>query len=192
MRIRPDGNLLVSNFLAAVTNIVTAKTAEIAAKRSEQDTLLTIESLNTANGLYVTPEDIPTDIKDRLVRESLDAHLKKAQSEQISHAAIGQMKLLEQQTIKEFQGKKVIVRVLDHSARPLEGVWYDPKANKFTSQVMKTTQVRGIIKEIRLNQNVLILIPTITTRLMWPKQQNFVVYVVNPNTLQPAVTINVL
>lgn len=186
-----SGDRLVTDFQAAITNLSTAETAKYAAKMSEAETTQILQQLGAGNGLYLTPDDIPDEAKDRLVQDSLDAHIKKVQSEQISAAATQQIAQINLQLNQLYRNKKVLVTSLGGNFQPIDVISFNNKTGQHVTHASHKT-IKGYIQEIAVEQNALVLRPSLGTLFLSPDRKNYFVYVINPETLQPAVRISLM
>lgn len=188
-----DVNSLVNDFLSALTNNITAETAQYAAEQSEQDTLQTIIASGSARiGGYVTPQDIPVDTQQLLVKSSLDAHVKKVQADQVKQLAAGQLKQMQSDNESVYVGKKVRIIIVDQSCDPVESFWFNDKTGQQNVGSVKRGVITGRIRKIELVKNLLIIEPTLVARLLNPARKYYLVYPINPQTLTPAVQIKLL
>jgi hypothetical protein len=182
-----SGQGLVADFLGAMTNLTTAQTAAFVAKQSETQTLATIEA---ANPQYVTPRDLTPEAQDRLVRSSLNAHLQKVQAEQLDAMTEQQLQAAEAAAREQYLGKKLTITVLDPEFEPIESYWFDSKTGEERRGILKTKTIKGSIHDLSLRKNVLMIKPTLVARTILPERKFLFVYVINPNTLQPAVSVS--
>lgn len=185
----PDmGKALIDDYVSAMTNRTTAATASMAASQTEAATLRT---LRAANPGYVTPGDLSPALRDMLVRTSLDAHLQKVQAEQINALTETQISQTEAADRQRYIGRKTEVTVLDKSFEPLESYWYSRKTGQANQGTIRSKSVTGIIHDLSFEANVLMLRPTWKSRLILPDRRYIFVYIVNPSSLQPAVSLKV-
>ncbi|MES2971777.1 MAG: hypothetical protein V4702_05645 [Patescibacteria group bacterium] len=188
-----SGDLLVGDFLAALTNRMTAETAKIVAEQTEADTLRTVQQATLNPGAaYLNPNEILSTSQDMLVRSSLDAHVKKVQAEQVSAMAADQLSQMQSENQIAYVGKKVQINVLDHSSNPVESYWVNSKTGQETTGIVKKSSINGVIDTVALDKNLLLIKPTLGSRLINPARKYFLVYVINPQTLTPAVKISLL
>ena len=179
----------MADFVSAMTNLTTAETAKLAARQSEQATLQTIES---ANPQYVTPGDLSPEVQDQLVRSSLNAHLQKVQADQIISLTDQQLSQTEIDDKQKYIGKKARITVLDRKFQPLESYWFNDKTGQEREGVLKSKSINGIIHDLSFRKNVLLLKPTLKSRILLPDRKFIFVYVINPETLIPAVDISLI
>ncbi len=183
-----DSEALVAEFQAAITNLATMYTAQHAAAQSETDTIQTLESMGIGNGVYVTPNDIPDHVKDQLTQSSLDAHLKKVQSEQITTTALQQVSEREAIAKRAYLGKKITFHLEDASFQPFESVWTDKKTGQFKTSVINNRRVSGTIDDLSFEHNLIVLKPLWFSRLFTPGRKYFLVHVINTTTILPAIS----
>lgn len=185
-----DGETLVSEFLSVITNLTTAKTAIEIAQQSESATLRSIAAIQPrTNEMYVTPGDVPAVSQESLVRDSLDAHLQKVQAEQIDALVQTQNKRL-QQDIPKYLKRKVTIGVIDASFQPIESYWFNSRTGQYDQGTLKASTIGGVISEISFLKNVIVVKPSLGSRILLPKRKFFMVYVINPQTLLPAIKIS--
>ncbi len=180
---------LIEEFRSEVTNLVTMYSAEATAGMSESNTLRTLEELHAGNGLYLTPEDIPEEMRERLTRDSLDAHLQRVQSEQIAAAAQQAVYGREDELKKKYIGRKHVFLLEDASFQPFESVWLVQNSNELSASVIKARRVSGIIEDLSFEKNLVVLRPTYFSRLFTPRRKYFLVHVINTSTLTAAVSM---
>lgn len=181
------GDTLVAEFLAALTNLTAVETAKFAANQSEQDAIMNIASATT--GLYVNPEDIPAGAQENMVKASVDAHIKKVQAAQLASFSTSQLGQMELDAKDRYVGKKVVVEILQPEVQPIESYWFNNKTGEYTVGNIKSSSIKGIIEDLSLAQNTLLLRPTMGSRLLLPARKQYAVFVVNPMDLTPAVRI---
>jgi len=183
------GQMLVSDFQSAMTNLTTAATANYSAKRSEEETLQTIES---ANPEYVTTRDIDPAIQEALVRSSMNAHMQKVQAEQINSLTEHQVAQMEEEDKQKYLGKKIQIQVIDKDFKPLESFWQDKNTGEIRQGQLKSSTIKGTIEDVAFRKNTLVIKPNLKSRLILPDRKFIFVYVINPDTLVPAVQINLI
>ena len=182
------GTALVADFVTAITNLSTTATAQFMAEQSERATIQTIESMGV--GGYVQANDMPTVSQQEMVKSSLDAHVKKAQADQIATFTAIQLQQMENQD-KRYRGKKITVNIIDPDFSPVESYWLDVNTGEYSTGILKSRQVKGVIEDIVLSKNIIILKPTMLSKLLFPSRKYFAVYVINPETLQPAISLEI-
>ena len=188
-----SGELLISDFISAMTNLSTAETAKYVAQRTEQETMEALRSIGAnTNPVFLTPADIDPAAQQHIARASLDAHLQKAQSEQISAFTDQQVGRMEADDRANYRGKKVQVTIIDRDFKPVESVWEDKRTGQVRTGIIKKGSIKGSIEEIDFRGNRLIIKPSLSGRLLVPDRKYFFVYPVNPVTLQSAVQIRLV
>lgn len=186
-----SGELLVADFQSALVNMATADTAQFEAKRSEQIAVQAIaDSPHDSNPIFITPRDIPAETQAAVAQASVDAHLKKVQAEQIASFSAAQIAQMEQEDEVKYKGKKVTIDIIDGSSQPVESIWFDNKTGQYQQTIYKKSSCKGTIQEISLTRNVLVLKPSFVSSLILPARKLFAVYVINPQTLSPAVRLH--
>lgn len=188
-----SGSLLVSDYRSAMTNLTTVETAKYMARQSEQATIHTIESAALGNNnVFVTPGDIPATSQETLVKSSVNAHLQKVQAEQLKSFTAEQIAQMEQEDKRKYIGKKIRITVTDSAIEPVESLWFDNKTGKYHKGIIKNKVIKGLIEDIVFAKNLLVIKPLWTSRLFLPARKDYFVYVINPDTLAPAVDISLL
>ncbi len=182
------GAQLLADFQSTMFNLVTAEVSAHEAKKSEE---LAIGQLNYFGGDGVlNPRLIPSDSTDSISRASVDAHIKKVQAEQIKHLSRTQLTEMTQRNQKLYSGKRVEVHVIEAKQKPIESLWFD-KYKGYSNGILKTKKIKGIIKEVLLEKNALLLKPSLLSRIINPKRKYYVVYAVSPDSLQPMVEFKI-
>jgi len=179
---------LIDEFHSAITNIATMNTAKAIAEYSEQDTLQVLQQMNTSNGVYLTPNDIPDEVKDQLTKTSLDAHLKRVQSEQITRTAIEQVINREEHVKKQYLGKRLTLHAVDTSFEPFESAWVNTTSGNLSISSIKNRIVKGTVEDISFEKNLIILKPSYFSNLLTPRRKYYLIHVINTKTLAPAVS----
>lgn len=186
-----SGAQLVSDFTSAINNLTTAETAKYVAEQTEQATIDTLRTVGEQSAAG-QPVSMTPDQQAELVRASLDAHMQKAQSEQINDFTDQQLLDVGEQDKQNYIGKKIKVRVIDAGFEPIESVWQDKHTGQTRKGKIKTKTIKGIIEDLSLEKNAIALRPALKSRLLLPDRKAFFVYVINPATLQPAVEISLI
>lgn len=188
-----NGDQLISDYLSALVNRSTTYSANNLAKQSEQLAEEYIASTPViSNPLFVTPQDIPENMQSTIAKASLDAHMKKIQAQQIAAKSAQQIQQMELNDKHNYVGKKVEVTILDMDKKPLESYWQNAKTGKITNNTVTKKKVKGIIEDIVFNKNLLVLKPTKLSQLFNPERKFFAIYVINPDTLNPMISLIIL
>lgn len=174
-----DSTELLQNYVSALTNLVSIERAKYAADASEQVILRELSSLNRNNGVYVTPGDITQEAGDRIIKESVSAHLTKVQSEQIVQAASDEVERLEGETKKKFLGRKITVLVNDANLDIVDQVLINKKTNDYRVSKYTAKKIKGTIENISFKDNLLVIKPTFSARLIVPNRILVNIYVIN-------------
>lgn len=186
---KPDFSELLQDYVSALTNLVSIERAKYAADASEEVILRELNSLNRNNGVYVTPGDITPEAGDRILKESVSAHLTKVQSEQVVSAAEQEVTRLESEAKKQFLGKKVTVLVNDPKLNVVDQVLIDKNTNNYRVSKFTAKKIKGTIEKISFRDNLLVLKPTFKARVIVPNRVLVHVYVVNIEDMAPNITI---
>ncbi len=183
-----NGAQLVADFQSAMINLISTEVSAQEAKHSEE---VAMGQLNYFGGEGIlNPRLIPSESNDGITRASIDAHIKKVQAEQIEHLSRIQLIEMKENNQKLYVGKRIEVKVIEPSKKPIESLWFD-KYKGYSNGVLKTKIISGEIKEVWLEKNALLLIPNLISRTINPGRKFYVVYIINPTTIQPMVEINI-
>lgn len=188
LTIATNGPQLVEDFRSVFLSIAMTETAKLEAERSESSFLNELSSVG--NTAYLNPANISGNLETDITRASLDTHIKKAQAQQLSLLQQDQLAGLISDDQARYHGKRITVKPLTTSQPPIESVWFDERSGYRTGRVKRA--VSGIIEEVLLDKNVLVLKPTLARRLLNRNLKNYLVYVIDPATIQPVVDIQLL
>lgn len=184
------GEQLVSMFVMAMTNLVTAETAKYVASQTEQNTMRDIKAaaVQTAQ----TGQSQALSNYELLAKSSLQANVQKVQANEIDSFTKGQLHVMEADAKNRYRRKKIQVTVVEPSKKPVESISVDSRAGSQLRSPLTAKRVTGIFEDLSLLNNVLVLRPTLTARLILPNRKYLVAYIVDPGTLQPLVELKVL
>lgn len=185
-----SGEQLVADFHSAILNLVTMDVAQAEAKRSEADVTEALQyATNAQNGVYITPGDIAPGTADYLIKNSLDAHLKKVQAEQIQTFTLSQVEKIQTETLQKYKGRKVRVTRIDDSEDVFVPLWADNQADELKRGKYTGKSIVGVVEDLSFEQNTLVLKPTLSARTINPGRKYFLVAVISLQTLEPTVKI---
>jgi hypothetical protein len=188
-----SGDLLVADFHSAILNLATMDAAEAEAKRSEANVTGALQyDVNTSNGVFVTPSDISPEKAEYIMQNSVDAHLKKVQADQIKKYTNAQVSQLLTDDIKKYKGLKVKVTRLDEAQNRFTSLWTDNKTGQLKKGTYKSKSLSGIIDDMSFDYNTIVLKPTLYSRTILPGRKYFLVRVINEQTLVPGVDIKLI
>jgi hypothetical protein len=184
-----SGLALLADFQSAFMSAATIEAAHFEAERSENELLshLTTVSGNT----YLNPGNLETNEQSAIARASLDAHIKKIQARQLGNMSADH---LQQQLVLDrelYKGKRIRVTILKKNSGAVESVWLDRQTG-YRQSAVKYGKVSGIIEEVLLDRNMLVLKTTIRTRLLASSLRYYVIYPIDPANLMPAVSFELL
>lgn len=183
------GNLLVANFQSALISMQTSEAASAQARHREETVVTEMAALSGRS--YLQPSAIEQAAQQRIGRASIDAHVMKVQAQQLEQLSYQQITEIQSNSTAQYVGKKVRIRTLDSAAEtPFDVVWFNPQTG-YRSNRYKKTMLRGTISEIILTKNLLILQPKRTSRFLNRELDAYFVYVIDPLTLEPVVTIEI-
>lgn len=182
------GAQLVSYFQSVFFNFANLEVSRQEASTSEQRAVSELQYFGGANVL--NPKNIPISSSAEIAKSSVDAHIKKVQAEQIEHLTKVQLQEASDDASAQYVGRKVAVKLHSREYGIVESVWFNQKKGYTTSEV-KTSAIKGRIKEVLLDKNALVLEPTITSRIFDPGRKFYVVYVIDPITFEPRVELEI-
>jgi predicted transcriptional regulator len=181
-----SGQNLLADFQTAFIAVATADAAKFEAERSEQEV---ISHLSLGNeGSYLDPKLLSDANQFDYKRASLDAHIKKVQAEQVGRLSQQQIAELIEGTRKRYRKKRARITIENLAQHPVEAVWFDQKYGQRNNVVKGKKTVVGTIETVLLDKNALILRPGLMSRLLMPSLKYYVVYVIDPDTLQPMIS----
>lgn len=188
-----SGDLLVADFHSALVNLATTEVAQAQAKQSEAAITTALQYNSPAqNGVFVTPGDLTPDTQETLLKHSLDAHIKKIQAAQISSFTANQVAQLEAEDRNKYAGKKVRVTVLGDHKDVFVSLWAYSQTGELRKGTFKGRSVTGIIEDVSFERNVLVLRPGLSSRVFLPGRKYILVFVIDMETVAPAVKIQLL
>ena len=184
-----SGAALLADFQSAFVSAATIEAAKFEAERSEDELL---SHLNDVSGsTYLNPGNLDSDEQNMIARASLDAHVKKIQARQLD--ALSQSQLQQQITLdrQTYKGKRLKVTILQKNNGAVESVWFDRQTG-YRHSVVKYGKITGIIDEVLLDRNLLVLKPTLKSRVLASSLRYYMVYPIDPSQLAPAVRFEIL
>ena len=183
-------NPLSQLFLDSVTSIVMMQRAKLVAEKSEAESISNLANLSAGNGAYITTNDIPKEVGEKFVKDSANAHLSKIQSEQISGATNSLIEQNETEAKKKYIGKNIYVSRIDTGADVFDAVLVDKNTGQYRVSKYNGKNVRGKIKDISLANNLIVIKPTLSARILTPNRLAINAYVVDPVELKLSVNID--
>lgn len=179
------GQQLVADYQTVMVSSSAIDAAAYEAERSENELMQYLAS--TSSGNYLQPGDLGNPDESSIGRASLDAHVKRVQAQQLqalNHEQIRQLSALDKQ---DFIGRQVIIEQLDPSRKCIELLWFDTQ-NGYRSNPTNKRRIYGIIEDVLLDKNILLIKPRLRNRLLTSNLQGYVVYVIDPVSAQPLVS----
>lgn len=186
---KSDKQLSGANLLADFQNVWVALATTAAAKyEADRSEHALLQHLNAVGGdTYLQPTQLANSDSD-IAKASLDAHIKKVQADQLNAISLQQIQALVAADNALYKGKRVRVAMLQKNNQSVESVWYNPQTG-YTNSPLKYGRVSGFIDEVVLDRNILVLKPTLKTRLLAGALHYYVIYPISPATVTPAVSI---
>jgi hypothetical protein len=192
LTVQTSGDLLVAEFQTALNNLVTMDSAEAEAQYSEANIENALKYQAPKNGVFLTPQDISPEAADALVRNSIDAHLKKVQAQQIKAYASSQVSQQQQEAEQNYKGRKVKITNLSSEKDIFIPLWTDKRMGQLREGTFKGKTITGTIDDLALDKNLLVIKPTWVWRSVQPDRRFFLVVVINMQTLMPNVEIKLV
>lgn len=179
---------LITEFQTAMVNRATSQAAQSQAADSESSLLQHLGQ--ASNGNYLQPANLAgNDDGSAISHASLDAHIKKVQASQLHDLTNQQLAQSQQRVQQTYKHARLTVRVTAGSQNPIDCLWFDQQHGYRTSTCKKQV-VSGIIEDILLDRNLLVLRPSLTSRLLTSNLQSYIVYVIDPATGLPMVSLD--
>jgi hypothetical protein len=138
------------------------------------------------------PQNITPAMAESIAKNSVDAHIKKAQATQIQQFTTAQVAQLQQDDIAKYKGRKVRVTRLVDNPNVFAPLWADKYTGELRESQFKGRIITGTIDDLTFGQNVLVLKPMLVSRTMLPGRKYFVVRVIDVQSLAPAVKIDLV
>lgn len=176
---------LVADFQNALVARATRQAAHDEANHSENELLQHLRAVSS--GGYLQPGAMAADVQADVTRGSLDAHFKKVQAEQLDSLSSEQLAVMQAAADTAYIGRRVVA-TQPKGGDAIEAIWADERQGYRTSPYRRPT-VTGTIEAVWLDRNVLIIKPSWQLRLLSGSLQNYAVYVIDPATAVPLVTI---
>lgn len=180
---------LIADYQTVFVSTATTEAALYEANRSENALISQLESISS--GTYLNPAAIPGTYQDDVTRASLDAHIKKVQADQLHSMNQSQIAALVEQARSTYRNRKIQVTITAPQKEPVEMVWFDEQ-HGYRSSIYKKQRLSGIIEDVLLDRNILLLKPTLSMRLINSRLQNYICYVIDPETLSPMIDVTII
>ncbi len=184
-----SGQQLLADFQTVFVSMATIEAAKYEAARSENALLDHLDAVSGGN--YLNPGRLSSDEQADLTRTSLDTHIKKIQAQQLDSMNARQLQDLQAQARSTYIGRKMTVTTLKPKSGAIETIWFDQRSG-FRTSVTRKRKVTGVVLDVLLDRNVLILRPTIGARLLNSNLENYMVYVIDPIELMPMVDFTLI
>ncbi|HEY4964141.1 MAG TPA: hypothetical protein VIH90_05590 [Candidatus Saccharimonadales bacterium] len=184
-----NGLSLINDFQNTQILIRTIEGADYQAKMSEEEILNKFSAYRRSDQVLVNPNDLPLAQDDNLVKESLNAHLQKVQSEQIKDYGVQTINDLEKNANALYLNKKVRIKVVDKKLSPIHNGWINQRTGQQNFGITKALTVSGRIVEISLTNNYIIIKPLLLRKLVNSSLIDYLIEIIAPDSLQPMVSI---
>lgn len=184
-----SGAQLVADYQATMINLAGAEISAAEAAQSEQLATGALQYFN--GGGVLNPSLIPSDSNAQIARASVDAHIKKIQAEQYKQMSQTQLTNMMRDTNRQYKKKPVTIRVLDPAKKPIESLWFN-KQRGYSTATVNTKQLKAVIEEVWLDKNTLLVKPRLVSRVFEPNRKNYLIYIIDPETLQPMVELDLI
>jgi hypothetical protein len=182
-------NGLIDSYIDAIRNILTMQNATYIAENYEKNVVNDLNNLGARNGVYITKEDIPNDRGEQFVKDSVNAHLSKIQSEQIKNATNIEIDRIKSLALQNYKGKKITINKIDPKLDVFDAVYIDSQTGNYRVSKFTSKSVKGTVEDINYNNNLLVIKPSYLYRKLVPNRILIHVYVLDIDTLQPNVLV---
>ena len=184
-----SGEGLVADFHAALVGLVTTDLVVAEATHSELSVEDALRYNNPSNGIYITSNDISPEQVELLSKQSIDAHLKKIQAEQIQMFANSKISQQQEALSSAYKGKKVVITKISNNDDVFIPLWDDPQTGGLREGTYNGSTLKGTIEQLSIEKNILLIRPTLVWRKIQPTRRFFLVTVVNIETMTPNIFI---
>jgi len=189
----PDGKQqgiqLVADYLSTLIAVATSKAAKDEASQSENQIYNELSGFSKAG--FLNTGGLEETLEKSIGRESLNAHIKKIQADQIKALTDSQIQALTKENLDKYVGKQVEIRSLKKDESPFDLMFFNPQSG-YKSAPYNKPAIKGKIKDVLLTKNVLMVDPSNFSKFMKSGLDSYVVYVIDPETAEPMVDINFL
>ncbi len=180
---------LIDYFSDAASSISAMSQAQNIAEVYESSVVNNLNNIGANNGVYITPSDIPLEQGEQFIRDSANAHLTKVQASQITQKTHQTIANLEIDAKSKFLGNKTMITKINSKSACFEAVIYDEKIRDYRVSKYSSRSVKGRIHDLSLENNLLVIKPNYTARLINPNRQLIYVYVINYEKNEPEIVI---
>lgn len=180
---------LIQAFVGGLSNLIAVERAKYVARKTEEGVVQGLNSIYAHNGIFVTPEDITEELGEQMVKDSVNAHLTKVQSEQISQVTKQEISNLESQVKQKYIGTKIKITVNNPKSDVVDAVLIDSRTSEYRVTRYNAKNIKGTIEDISFENNLLVIKPTLTARLIVPNRIQIHVYVIDLETMVPNIKI---
>ena len=183
-------NSLIEEYKAAQMSLLAVSQARTNANYTEQKTIERLHGLKIDGAVLVNPSDVPEELKNPITFESLNAHFQKIQALQIEAHNSQELERLSQKAEEKYKGKKVVIKVLENKMHPVAiGLRLKGRSELFYAS-SKAGKFSGIITNINLAGNSMMLKPTAAVSLFNSSIKNYKLFVIDPRNFKPLVSIS--
>jgi hypothetical protein len=187
-----QANELIQSYINALANLVAMERAKNVAIESEAGVLSNLSNLGASNGVFTTPDDIPQNMAENVVKASVNAHLTRVQSQQIAQAAHYEITQSEANIKNTYLSKKIMVQLKDKNADIVDAVLVDNQTGEYRVTKYNATKIKGTIQDVSLENNLLVIKPTKMASLITPNRIFIHVYVIDMQTMTPNISLEIL
>lgn len=182
---------LLQSYINAISNIVTMQTANFLAEDYEKEIVNNLGSLNTRNGVFITTSDIPDGRAEKFVKDSVNAHLAKVQSNQIKSVTVQEIERLKTDTLRRFKGKKINIIKINSKSDIFDAVYLDSETGGYRISKYTAKSIKGTVEDISYEDNLLVIKPSYFSRILAPNRILIHVYVLDIQTMEPNINVKV-
>lgn len=184
------GKSLVQEFVQAVNNEVLVLSLKNEAMHNEQRALGGVTAFSGAGNTY-EPDNIPIEQQLDIARTSMNAHMQKAQAMQAEAYNSEQLHEASKMLRERYEGHRVIVRVVSKGEKPVQSYWRDMMTGKLSATLRSPKKLSGTIEFINLAGNFIIVRPGVLAKAVNHNLEYHRVYIINPATLEPMVSLSI-
>jgi len=183
------GIQLIADYQSTLIALATSQAAKQDASQTENQVYSQLNSMS--KGGFLNTGGIEEALAKDMSHESLNAHVKKVQAEQIESLTKAQIQNLLKEDAEKYVGLKVEIKSLKKGESPFDLVFFNPQKG-YKSAPYNKPSIKGKIKEVLLTKNVLMVDPSNFSKFMKTDLDSYAVYIADPQTLEPMVDIKVL
>jgi hypothetical protein len=177
---------LTNTFKTAMQYRLLLQTLEYKTDSKEKTAMEIISSLDMDQ--LFAPSQIPEHEREKILMVSADAEIHKAQVNRIKELVRLSLSNLDEQTLSSYRHKRI--KVTAHAQQAIYPLWRDKVTGRGYYSKGHPRVIKGSISELSLDENFFILKPTVARKLINKTIVSYKVFVIDPNTLEPLISIS--